>query len=334
MTLVADIPLKLTSSWRYFAEVVPIPHRYGSVSGALIPYDKTGYLWCWAGHPVLGIDTIQLDAKPVNEWQWRNTVDSAGNAIALVEFGQPQDSSAVFIATGRGKLHPVTGRLIENPADLVWDILANVAGVPISEGAFTEFRAECEAQGLVCGGSIEKIDSTQTIVRAICGSVGAIFCADSPRPCRIWPGGIALPTRASIGSPEQTLSAEMRLDDVYNDLTIKFDAVSGTARQTIQLDVPASVARFGRRAQVLDAGWIASPRVAHDVAVRLLAHYSRPAWIITADGLQRRVDVGDDVTVDHPVLPMVVAASVQSRTWDIDKAMLKIILRVPVGDAP
>lgn len=334
MTLAAPIPLGLTSSWRTFASVAPIPHRYGTVSGRLLQYDQAGLRWVWAGHAVLGIDSITVNDKPANEWQWKNTVDSAGNPIALVEFGQPQDTSATILAAGRGKLHPVTGRLLENPGDVIWDILANVARATFAEQAFAAFRNECDTRGLVVAGSIERIDTTQAIVRALCDSVGAIFCADAPQPCRVWPGGAARPVRERLRSPVHVLKASMPLAGIVNDLTIQFDIVDGNARQTIQLDAPDSIARYGRRANTLQAAWISSPRVAHDVAQRLLAQSARPAWTITASGIKRRIDVGDDVAIDHPVLPLSTTAAVLTREWDIEQALATLTLSVPVGDAP
>lgn len=334
MTIATVLSLPLTSAWAFFANVQVIPHRYGAVTGPLLQYDAAGRLWCWAGHAVAGIDRITRDGQLVGEWQWRNTTDSAGQPIALVEFGQPQEATAVFLASGRGKRHARTGALLDNPADVVWDILANLAGVAVGEGALGDFRAECHARGLVVAGSIDTAESTQTIVRTLCDSVGALFCIDAPRPCRLWPVDSLRPPRERIRGPLHTLGASLSLGDIVNDVTVQFDYVNGQARQTLQLVVADSIARFGRRAQTLPAPWIAVPRVAYDVGVRQLARTARPQWIVTVDGIRRPIDVGDDLLIDHPVLPIEARGIVVQRDWVLDAGTVSAQLAIAVGDSP
>jgi hypothetical protein len=131
-----------------------------------------------------------------------------------------------------------------------------------------------------------------------------------------------------------TLKASTALADICNDLTVQFDYAGGQARQTVQLVAPDSIARFGRRAQTREAPWIAVPRVAYEVAVRRLAHFSRPQWTVTVDGIKQPVDVGDDLLIDHPVLPIVAADAVSLRDWHLDAGTVSAQLSIAVGDSP
>ena len=48
--LAGPLPLRQSTIWGGYREAVPLPHRYGSVSGALIQYNATRTLFAWADH--------------------------------------------------------------------------------------------------------------------------------------------------------------------------------------------------------------------------------------------------------------------------------------------
>jgi hypothetical protein len=336
MMLTLPLPLRDTTAWPKYAQVAIIPHRYGRTTGALLPYDASGLRWVWADHSVQGIDTITLNGAAVNEWQWRNTTDLTGHPIALVEFGQAQQLTAALLAMGRGKLHAITGALLDSPASVVFDVLANIAGLSVVEGQLSEFQAECGRRGLIVAGSIEAADTAQTVVRSICDSVGAVFCADAPRLCRVWPGGDARPARAAIALPtDVVVQAKATLANIVNDVTMQFGFVAGAPKHSIRLAEPASIKRFGSRPVTLQAQWIVDESIAYNVVRRYLAQYARPNWVVEAAGMRAPLpSVCDDVHFDHPVLPIAVDELIQLRVLDLGAQRVTVTFSIPAGDAP
>lgn len=329
-SLSLPLPLRDTSAWGGYREAVPIPQRYGSASGALLQYNASRTEFAWAGHAVLSIDEVLVDGLPVGDWQWRNAVDVQGQPVAIVQFGQAQDEGAQLLARGRGKRHPRSGALMTNPADVVADVLA-LAGQPAADGELAEFQRACAAEGLEVGGSIEQADSAQSILRALCESVGAIFGADLPGRCRLWPSGAVPAARAIIR--DGGLQAAASADDLANDLTIAYAHEGGSPRATLRLEAPDAITAYGRRPATLDARWVTSARVAAAVGRRLLEHRARPTWRITAD-LPRAIRIGDALSILHPASPAGGSHIVIAREWNLDSGLASVSVVVPVGDVP
>lgn len=329
--LTAAIPLRQSTLWGSFREAVAIPHRYGETSGALIQYDDARTQFVWADHASAGIDAVAVEGQDVGGWVWENTTDSTGHAITRVTFAQPQDEGVTIIATGRAKLHPTAGGLMTNPADVVWDILSNIAGQGVSLSLFSAFRRECEREGLFVGGSIETADSTQSIVRAVCESVGAVYCADMPGVCRLWPGGAQGPARLSLRTGDATANATV--DDLANDLTMQYAYADNSPLASVQLEAPDSIAEYQRRSVILEARWLTSARVALSVGKRLLEQRARPVWLIEFI-TNRAIAVGDTVNLNHASLPAAGDHVVLSRALDLDTGNAAITVRAPVGSTP
>lgn len=330
--LAQPLPLRMSTIWGGYRQAVPLPHRYGSVSGELIQYNDARTIFCWADHACEGIDAVLIDGQPAGEWQWRVMVDSSNRPITVVEFGQSQDEGTTLIARGRGKLHPATGQRIVNPATVVWDVLANVAGRAVTETEVEPFRRECDRLGIDVGGSIESAETAQSIVRAICASIGAAFCADAPGLCRIVVGGATPIARARV--KEGPISAQVALDAMVNDLTVQYGFEDGSPAGSVQLDAPDYVARYGRRAASVEARWITSARVAYAVAARLLGDAARPLWVFDQVPLPKPLRVFDGVSVQHPLSPVSGTFCVLDREVDVSTGKSRVRLSAPVGDAP
>lgn len=329
IALTAPLPLRLSSVWSGYREAKPIPHRYGDTAGAPLQFNPQRTQFVWADHAVAGIDDLLIDGQPAGGWTWQNTTDETGHAIARIDLTQPADEGAQLLARGRGKLHSATGATMTNPADVVWDVLANIAGRDVTTGMLAEFRRECERAGLTVGGSIEAADSVQAIVRAICAAVGAVFCG--PATFRLWPGGDVPASRASITQGEVECTA--RLDGLCNDLTIQYAHADGQARASLRLEAPDSVSAYGRRADTLEARWLASARVAAAVGTRLLQHRARPVWALRVRPA-RAVAVGDALTLAQPSLPASGRHLVLGITRSLDDGTVDADVAVAMGDLP
>lgn len=329
--LSAPIPLRSSTEWHTFRDAVPIPQRYGNTGGALIQYNEERTQFVWAGHACIAVDDVLAGGLSVSGWEFGNTTDSAGQPVAMVEFAQPQDEGVELVARGRGKPHPTTGQLMTNPADVVLDVLANLAGRNVAAADLATFRRECEQMELEVGGSIESADSVQSIVRSIVESVGAIYCADMPGIARVWPGGAAGAPLLRIVDGKATASCN--LDDLANDLTIRYAYESAGPRASVQLDAPDLIAVHGRHADTMEVKWITSSRVAVSVGTRILQQRARPVYAIEVPSA-RTLQVGNTVTIAHPGLPVSGAHLILSRSVDLDNDTCSIGLRIPCGDIP
>lgn len=323
--LSAPMPLRTTAVWAGFREPVEIPHRYGSTGGALLQYSEDRRVFVWADHPVQAIDAVLVGGQPVGNWQHRNGTDSTGRAVAFVELDQPIEEGAELIARGRGKLG--AGGLLANPADVLADVLTGIAGRPAVD--LSEFRAVCAAEGLEVGGSIESAGIVRDVVRALASSVGAVY---SDGAAFLWPAAAPSGRWAIVGSVD--IAASLRLDDLANDITLRFAFESGQPRASVRLQAADSLAQYGRRERVIDAPWLTLPRVAVSVATRMLQHAARPSWSVTTAFVERVLRVGDAVALNHPRLPIAASARVLGRELDAEDGSSSVRFSVPVGDVP
>ncbi len=330
----APIPLRSSTIWGGYRVAEPIPHRYGYVTGSLIQYNATRTQFVWADHAVSNISDVTIDDQPAEAWAFSNAIDVTGHAVAMVTFNQPVDEGATPVARGVGKLHPSTGALMESPATVVWDLLANIAGRDIAETELDDFRNACARLGITVSGSItDGGASVQGVAREICASIGAVFSAGMRGWCRVYPGGELSPAVATVGDFDG-VSAVADLGDLANDITIEFAHTDGSPRQTLQVESVESVARYGRRSMTHSAPWISSNRVALDVASRLLKHRARRVWSVSAGGLSERVRVGDVITLDSVRLPVPGDYMALATELDLDTEKTAIRFEVPVGAAP
>lgn len=329
-SIVDRIPLRDTTAWSAYRTAEWIAHRYGVCGGALLQYDGTRTRFVWADHPSLVVDTVLADGVPTTGWIWRNDVDNTGRAVTFVAFAAPVDEGVELIARGRGKRHAVSGALLENPADVLYDILVNVAGLDYPAARFDEFRAA--TLDLVVGGSLELDEPAFTVARALCESIGAVCSPDMRGFARLYPGPAAAAT-ADV-TYRATATATCSRAAIVNDLTIRYAIEAGTPRGAVQYEAPASVARFGLRSRVDDAPWITSKRTAALVAERKLGLLARRRWAIPASGIEDAIRVGQVVHFAHPVVHAAGAALVLSRELEPQTESTSITIELPIGAVP
>lgn len=294
--LTLPIPLRDTTAWGSYREAKPIPHRYGRTGGELLQYDDTRTRFVWADHPCAGIDTVQVAGVDYPEFLFVVERDSTKTPITFVLFNEPIPEGAAVFARGRGKVHPVSGVLMETLPAVAWDILANLCGQPVTE---SQMAAPGRLLRYQVAGSLDSVNqSAQAVLRELAASLGARFAADCPTLFFPWP-------MASWGRPIVTLdrslgaaaTSETDIETIVNDLTVKFDFQSGEPRGSVRFEAPDSIREYGRRAGIFEAKWTHVRRDAHDLCTRLLKQQARPAYIITVSGIETRLNVGDEVSV-------------------------------------
>lgn len=338
-TLTDPLPLRTTAEWAGYREAVALPVRIGLTRGKLTQYSQDRTQWAWSGHACAGVDAVFVGGLPVSNWTAGNIIDTAGKPIMLVTFDAPIDEgSEAPTAQGRGLQDASTGQLIENPAAALFAILSDLGGIAVDRERLSAFRAECAAAQIFVGGSIETADSGQTVARALCASIGALFGSAARSLAFLWPGGQVQPVRYvvrdSSGKNQVDLTRSFTLSDFCNDLTVQFDFDGDQPRQSIRLVAPAQIARYGASPQTLAAQWITSAGVAQRVGARLLDQSARKVWLVTAGGIDAPdLRVGDHVQFQHALLTDSGAYPVLSRETNLIDST-QITARVPIGAAP
>lgn len=328
------VPLRQTTDWQSFREPKSIPHRYNETSGELLQYDAARLTFVWADHASEGIDRVYVNDVEVTNWSWHNGLDSTGRTVTFVIFNSPPDDTATIYAAGRGKLNPRTGQRFQNPADIVWDVLANIAGFDIAYARLIPFKNACTRLNISVSGSVDDATlSLQAQIRIIGGSIGAVFCSDSVQFLQIYPGGPESPVRQDIDR-RWPVAATANQGDIVNNVIINFDFLNGKAKQSIEMEAPASVAQFGKKQQQLDAVWLTDLRTAFAVAQRYLQHKARTQWTVAVAGLTQPLLVGDWVSFSHPLFTVEGAHMVTARNRDLGLDETAITVAVPSGPVP
>lgn len=328
------VPLRKTTDWFAFRAPLAIPQRYAQASGALLQYDQAGLQYVWADHASETIDTVYVARLPVTNWRFDNVLDTAGKVVSMVTFNAPPDPTAELTAKGYGKLHPLTGQRMTNPAEIIWDLLNNVCGIATTRAQLYAFRVACAKAGIVIGGSVDDAEvSIQSQVREIADAIAAVFCSDSYSLLQLFPGGPLTAVRETLDSRFE-LTATGQLQDIINDTTLNFDFLNGNAQQSLEMIVPSSIAKYGKKKNSVDSKWIHDLRVAYNVAQRYLQQASRTVANVTIDKIKTPLIVGDFVNLTHPVFPSTVPVMVLGRTRNLTEDTTQVQVQVPIGAVP
>lgn len=330
------MPLRLTSVWSSFRAIEVIPHRYGFGKGVLIQYNKTRKLFVWADHPSVNVIVVKVGGQLVNNWRWFNALDSTGHGVTFVEFGQSIAEDTVVEAIGTGKIHPRAGGPILNAADVLWDLMANVCGMNVTEAEFDPLRAQCQKEDIQLAGElVTNTISIQTQIVEICKGIGAVFCSTMKGFARLYPGveldsyeACKLDNKYSV---ESTADREL----IRNSLVVNFDYDSSGPRQTITVECPDSITRYGRRQDTIDARWVTATRIAFGVADRRLQWRARPVYrVVAGEFLSDQITAGQTVATDHVLVPFTGNSMILATELRPDAELTKIVFEIAVGDVP
>ena len=185
MLLSMPLPLRTTAVWGEFGEIQPLPWAYGRCDVVPVVYTQDRTQWLVADHAIAGVDGVRVGDADAT-FVWRNAADSSGHAVALVELATAPESGAAISVALRGALHPRTGVLLENPADIAWDMLTR-SGIVTTESEWMAFRRQCTNAGLVCAGVFDEIVTVRSALDDLLSSVGAVWSAGARGWARLWP---------------------------------------------------------------------------------------------------------------------------------------------------
>ena len=187
LPLSRNIPLRDSTAWGQFASVQAIPRIYGKATIEPVPYDDSGRLFVVADHPIQGIESVSADNAPVTAYRLYHQPDTTGKTVAFLELQTPITIGTTELATTiNGMMHPKTGLLMTNPADVAKDLLQWATGSVVAD--FAVFASECQRAGVEVHGALT--DQTTTIratLDSIMDSAGATWSTALADFGMLWP---------------------------------------------------------------------------------------------------------------------------------------------------
>lgn len=330
------VPLRTTAAWPAFAEPEPLPHVYGRCEVPLVQYDRTRRFWLIADHAIGGADKVTRDRKDEKSFAFHNAVDPSGHPVALLELATPLKIGESLSVSVRGKIDADSGNLIENPADIMRDVL-RLAGREIPASSVSEFRSACA--DLKLAGCLSAGLTIRAQIAEIAESVGMIWSTSMPGLARRYPAeratGEPLLSRYLVSAPVQ-VNAYCSLDRVYTEVRVEYgwDWTANRARKTALLE--ASTAKtYGRRSKTISAKWLTSNADVIALGTSFLRANARPRWSYSISlESEPVVAPGQWFYVSDPLLP--VGGEVQAISSEMDCGHILQYLKaeVSVGAVP
>lgn len=334
-----NLPLRTSAIWGGWRDVRVLPWVWGKTTLAPIQYSDDQRVFLLADHPIEGVDEVQRDDIPTQSWAWYNGLDSTGRAVAFLELAMPLSDGERLSVTLRGRMHPDTGRLLQTPAEILHDLLANLARAPVQWSDLDDWRTE--TQDLVLGGLL---DDNRISIRAaidqLLQSAGAAWAAAMPGIATTWPPRSDPAAPATRIDPRNARDpvATTQASDITTVLRILYDYDHGGQRyrRAIQLQAPDAVKEYGSLELDWPAPWLRTPRHAEALGQRILSWLSRPRWRVTwrqSAAVPDILTTGAWVDMQHPLSPIQGRHRLINAELDLSSAEVACTIEAPVGDS-
>ena len=182
------LPLRDSTAWGRYVSPVALPVGYGRVTIAPIPYDNGGRVFFLLDHAIQAVERVTRDDVDDTRFTLENTTDGDGHAVSLLRLAIPAAGGEKIAVTLRGRMNPDTGELLLNPADILWDLLANLCGLPVAYGDLDALRAQCRESGMELHGVLESGEVTIRVqIDEIMASCGGVWSGGMPGIARLYP---------------------------------------------------------------------------------------------------------------------------------------------------
>ena len=332
-----NLPLRTSAVWGGWRDVKVLPWGWGQVTLTPIQYSSDQRVFFLLDHPIAGVDEVKRDDVATPAYEWRNAVDSTGRACSFVELAQPLAEGERLAVTLRGRMHPGTGRLLQTPAEILHDMLANLARAPVQWADFDDYRTETAE--LVLGGLLA--DNSITIRAAadqLMQSAGSAWAAAMPGIAFTWPplpddAAPALRVDSLAGNNMQPSASATDLVTVLRVL-YDYDHAAGRYRRAIQLRAPDAAKDYGELELEWPAPWLRTPRHAEALGQRMLAWLARPRWRVGWSQSFADAATGAWVDIDHALSPVSGRHRLIEARLDLSSASLDCSVEAPVGAPP
>jgi hypothetical protein len=274
LMLFEDVPLIATAKLGSFFDSSLIGHYYGDLTSSrvrCIKIDPMTYLV--SAHPWQQITACFVADKRTDGFEAFVRTDTDGETRQYIRFTAPpaDDNATVFVA-GKAKQSPISGKLLENPDEIIEDI-ARLCGRVLN---FPLFREACNRRGLRIGGSVDEARSLRSYVSEIIQSCGALWLGDN---ALFYPGeplGYAMPA-PSLSS----VSQEVSMTDVAGSLGVWYGWNQAQQRNGGYIELKAIGCQYDNKG-IYHAKWLRLARDAEELARRILA--KRAGYFVTTKG--------------------------------------------------
>ena len=332
-----NLPLRTSAVWGGWRDVRVLPWVWGRCTLEPIQYSDDQRVFLLADHPIQAVDEVRRDDVATPAYAWRNAVDSTGRAVALLELAQPLAAGERLAATVRGRMHPDTGRLLQSPAEILHDLLSNLAGAPVAWADLDDYRSATKE--IVLGGLLA--DNTVSVRSAVDGllqSCAGAWAAAMPGLAMDWPPvqdadapAIAITPLTCTG-----MQADTSATDIVTALRVLYDYDHAGKRyqRAIALEAPDAIKAYGRLEQEWAAPWLRTPRQAEQIGRRVLAYLARPRWRVRWQAPIADIPTGAWVDLQHPLSPVAGRHRLVSARIDTTSARVECVVDAPVGDVP
>ena len=332
-----NVPLRTSAVWGGWREVRVLPWGWGQVTLTPIQYSADQRVFLLLDHPIAGVDEVKRDDVATPAYAWQNAVDSTGRAVSFLELAQPLAEGERLAVTLRGRMHPDTGRLLQTPAEILFDLLANLAGAPVQWADLDDYRTE--TAGLVLGGLVG--DNTVTIRAAVdqlMQSAGSAWSAGMPGVALTWPPlpDDAAPALRVDALTAAGLQAATQATGIFTVLRVlyDYDHANERYRRAVQLRAPEAARDYGELELEWNAPWLRTPRHAEALGQRMLAWLARPRWRLSWQQSFADVETGAWADLAHPLAPITGRHRLLAARLDLSTASLECTAEAPVGVAP
>lgn len=331
------VPLRNTSVWEGFSTVETLPIGYGTVTVNPIKFTSNGLKWLILDHPIQSIISVRRSGVAETAFKLKQEVDNTGKAVAFLIL---ETSAAVgsIEVTCNGKLHPRTGVLMTNPADIIWDIL-QLSRTGVLEAELDVFRRECQEFGLTVSGVLrDRRVTTRTVLDEITNSIGAVWSGGMPSIARIFPRDFPVNEPLFDSFDEKViknLEGRAKAKDLFTKLRLLYDFNHATdeARKVIEIEAIEVRKDQGDLPDELELKWTSNNRQALNIGTRYLQWLARKRWQYNFD-CRKGVPSGGYLTFSHPSAFVGGNSMVQDTTANEMKATSKYQIEIPVGPAP
>lgn len=293
------LPLRSTRMLGDFATDAPLAHRYGDLTTAPFPLLRiTDTEFFAADHP-MEITGVNADDQPMQGWERAIRTDAAGNTYTVVLLSAPAPDNVALSAMGRGKRNQLTGALLENPADIMEDVM-RIAG---RKEIFPQLRAESAAAGLVLAGSIgDQALSIRATLDLIARSAAAIW---TPAGGRLYPTGQVSGPVVDLTKMEASgFTVTAVIDDTADILRLSYDQNDVTGKPQRYMELTALPRRFGGIVVEMTLPWLRTPANAEATGRRVLSRMAGRRYRVNFS--VNRIDIRPGAwmrIVDHPEWP-------------------------------
>ena len=172
LPLYENLKLRTSEELGDFTDVFVLPHRYGDLRQSAVKLQKiSNTQYFYADHVTGGVTSVSVSGKKITAWEANILTDTNGVNYTVVNLATVTDrDNAVVTAAGFGKLHPTTGNLLDNPADIIED-LGKINGRIVQ---YPVFKDSCSLKGIFFAGSAAEVKSLRLYTKEIALSAGAV----------------------------------------------------------------------------------------------------------------------------------------------------------------